>query len=690
MIKLLDKSTIDKIAAGEVVERPSSVVKELVENSIDSGATSITVEIKDGGISFIRVTDNGCGIPRDEVKTAYLRHATSKIDKVDDLDSITTLGFRGEALATIAAVSQTEMITKTSESLTGIKYVIHGGEEIEIKEVGVPNGTTIIVRNLFYNTPARKKFLKTPMTEGSYIHDLITKIALSHPEIAVKLIINGSNKLSTTGNGNLRDVIYQLYGKDITNALLKVDYSSGDIKIKGYIAKPFICRGNRGLENYFINKRYIKNNLINKGIEEAFKTYVMLHKYPFAVLNFDLPYENCDVNVHPTKMEFKYNNEKELFESVFIAVREALMEKELIPESKNSGKANWTLVEVEKDSSHGPEPFENKRNNDLKPNYQHTKIKKYYSLLNSLIDESDNEENKGVELKINESVVDYVINLNNDDSSAISDNSLKDENVSEYKEELLNKKVPNKEVPNKEVLNKEIPKNVNNYLKNKISAYQDATNYNQEIKGEQLTLWKDEFLSEGARVKHKLIGQLFKTYWLIEYDKCLYIMDQHAAHEKINYEALLKNFRDKEIYSQQIMPPIVVTVTYQERQAILDNFDLFMQIGYDIEEFGGNEFKINAVPTNLYGLQERTVFLDFVNSLIENSEYVTNDIFVRKLSTMACKAAIKGNQEISFAEADHLVDELLKLDNPYTCPHGRPTIISMSEAEIEKKFRRIV
>ena len=679
MIKLLDKATIDKIAAGEVIERPFSVVKELLENSIDAGSTSITVEIKEGGLSFIRVTDNGCGIPKDQVKTAYLRHATSKIEQAEDLANIVSLGFRGEALSTIAAVSQTEMITKTPEDLTGVKYTIHGGMEIEFVEVGVPDGTTIIVRNLFYNTPARKKFLKTPMTEGSYIQDLVLKLALSHPDISFRLISNGQTKIDTSGNGKAKDAIYQLFGRDITSNLIEVNYTGDNIKISGYIGKPFISRGNRGLENYFINKRYIKSNVINRAIEEGYKTFVMQHKFPFTVLYIELPPESCDVNVHPTKMEFKYDNERELFEVITKTIRDALTHKEIIPKAEYESKEK----SVEKPSIPVPkpaEPFEKKRvltetakETNEKPklaspqaNYSNTQMKpqinnktdKYsptYKILENL---------KKAESEDSSNGTNAALNILKDDGVAYSPS-------------------PKKDTTSQENALKSQPSIENQAMAKAISAYK------QEVP-KQSTMFDDDFLTEKARVKHRLIGQLFDTYWLIQYENNLYIMDQHAAHEKIKYEELLANFNNKEVLSQQLMPPMVITVSYAERQAILDNFDLFMKIGYDIEEFGGNEFKINAVPSNLFGLHGRTMFMEFVSSLINNSGYMSNDVFIKKLSTMACKAAIKGNMRISFAEADALVDQLLKLDNPYTCPHGRPTIISISENELEKKFKRVL
>lgn len=672
MIKLLDKTTIDKIAAGEVIERPSSVVKELLENSIDAGAVSVTVEIKEGGMSFIRVTDNGCGIPKEEVRTAYMRHATSKIDSVEDLSVIQSLGFRGEALSTIAAVSQTEMITKTAESLTGIKYVIHGGQEIEYTDVGVPDGTTIVVRNLFYNTPARKKFLKSPMTEGSYINDLVLKLALSHPDISFKLIVNGQSKLDTAGNDNIRDTVYQLFGRDITANLIAVSYADENIKIGGYIGKPFIARGNRGLENYFINRRYIRSNIINRAIEEGYKTFVMQHKFPFTVMYIDLPTEKCDVNVHPTKMEFKYDNERELFEVITKTVRDALTHKELIPKDTAPEKKTDDRKQTEKPKREKPaEPYETGRKSGMtgtdgtgakaqvnvipRGGGHAGKYSPTYRILEELKKQEQADAGENAALKL------------------IKDEGVKYETSAKQTKQMTGNRA------------------VDTYIKNE-KAVRDMKEEQaaRATEGKQISLFDDNFLTEQARKKHRLIGQLFDTYWLIEYERNLYIMDQHAAHEKVNYEKLMRNLHEKEILSQQLMPPMIITVSYAERQAVLDNFDLFMRIGYDIEEFGGNEFKINAVPSNLYGLHGREMFMEFVGSLLDNAGYMSNDVFIRKLSAMACKASIKGNMHISFAEADALIDRLLQLENPYTCPHGRPTIISISETELEKKFKRII
>lgn len=685
MIKVLDKATIDKIAAGEVIERPSSVVKELLENAIDAGSTAVTVEIKDGGTSFIRVTDNGCGIDKSEVRMAYMRHATSKIEHAEDLNSILSLGFRGEALSTIAAVSQTEMITKTATDLTGVKYVIHGGKEIEYKEVGVPNGTTIVVRNLFFNTPARKKFLKSSMTEGSYIFDLLTRIALSHPEISFKLIANGQTKIDTSGNGKLKDTIYQLYGRDITANLIPIDYTDGDIHLSGFIGKPFIARGNRGLENYFINHRYIKSSVVNRAIEEGYRTFVMQHKFPFTVLYLDLPQEKCDVNVHPTKMEFKYDNEKKLFETCCTAVKLALTHKEIIPKDGENPNPNPVISHPERKPA---EPFEARRTQSHTIPQKNVRAGSYsptYKILESLRKAEEQEAAK------NGTPLPNIADMVADDGVIYAPSAQTQQpNKSTTSAQAMQ--------PNGSTTTTTQPDSSKSAQAqpSESSAKPDLSRMNKNsaaykyTAGKQESLFDDDFLTEKARNKHRVIGQVFDTYWLIEYNNNLYIMDQHAAHEKVKYEELMENLKNKQVFSQQLMPPMVLTVTYAERQAILDNFDLFMKIGYDIEEFGGNEFKINAVPSNLFGLHGRDMFLEFVGSLIQNSGYMSNDVFIKKLSTMACKAAVKGNMNLSFQEADALVDKLLSLENPYTCPHGRPTIISMSKDELEKKFHRIV
>ncbi len=676
MIRQLDQKTIDKIAAGEVIERPLSIVKELVENSVDAGSTRITVEIRDGGIDTIRVTDNGCGIDKDEVRTAYLSHATSKLTTAEDLVGIGTLGFRGEALSTIAAVTRTEMVTKTHDSMVGVKYVINGGTEEELSEVGAPDGTTIISKNIFYNTPARLKFLKTPMTEGAYISDLINHMALANPEIAFKLISNGKTVISTSGDGRLKETIYALYGSDITKSLLPVDHTSGNIHITGFIGKPFLSKGNRSFENYFVNKRYIKSTVINAAIEEAYKTYVMQHRFPFTVLFLELDPESCDVNIHPAKREFRYSNEKELFHAVFHAVHDTLQEKnELIPEAEADYKQREKIYTPLKSEpvavkptaaptpvapapASGPSTF---NNIPIKPTPAPSSSKggNSYSILESILPK-------------------------------------------EYREKLMEKaeeaaaEVPVAEEPKEEVrefsefTTRSAAPEVANQPETAPEEPEETPVVQEAPKQQELQLGTAQYLSKEALAKHVIIGQVFKTYWLTEYNNELYIMDQHAAHEKVNYETYLAEFRERRIESQQLFPPLMITLSAAEKAAVMDNIDYFTKSGFELEDFGGNEVKITSIPINLIGLGARDIFLEFAAYLSNGVSGLTEDIFVRKLATMGCKAAIKGNQEISRSEAEILIEKLLTLDNPYTCPHGRPTIIKMSKEELEKKFKRIV
>ena len=631
MIKVLDQNTIDKIAAGEVIERPKSVIKELVENSIDSGATAITVEIKDGGMSFIRVTDNGCGIEKAQVPVAFLRHATSKLVTVNDLLSLQSLGFRGEALSSIAAIAQVELMTRVKDELTGIRYEIHGGSEISSSEIGCPIGTTFIARNIFYNTPARKKFMKTPSTEGSYVYDLVCHIALSHPDISFKLVMNGNDKLFTSGNGKLKDVIYSIYGKDICENLLSIDKNGAGIHLTGYIAKPCVSRGNRGFEDYFVNGRYVKTGIVTKAIEDAYRTFVMVHKYPFTVINFQTEPDMIDVNIHPAKMEMKFLNEPEVYDFTYNAIREVLLESELIPQVTPNKNTDFERIMKHRSLPAAPEPFEAKRRQEIINRESQAHIP----------------ENKNM--------------VAEDNTYGLSPKHEQLRNVTQQKHEQL------RNVPQSE-----------NVSQPKIEA------------SKQMDMFKERFLSSEARPKHRLIGQLFKTYWLIEYEDKLFIMDQHAAHEKVKFEELMNNFRNKQIYSQYLMPPEVVTLSARESDFLTRHMELFESLGYQIESFGGNEYKLSAVPANLFGADGRALFLEFIGLLSEENTDITIDIFIARLSTMACKAAIKGNTEITAVEANALIDQLLKLENPYNCPHGRPTIISMTETEIDKKFKRIV
>lgn len=717
MIKVLDQNTINKIAAGEVIEKPSSVIKELVENSIDSGATAVTVEVKGGGLSFLRVTDNGAGINKDEVKLAFLRHATSKLVTVEDLLSISSLGFRGEALASIAAVAQVEMITKTADDVTGLRYQIHGGKEISSEEIGAPGGTTIIVRNLFYNTPARKKFMKTDATETSYIYDLMCRICMSHPEISFKFIANGTDKLFTSGNGKLRDIIYHIYGRDITSNLLEINVENDYMKISGYIARPCISRGNRSFEGYYVNHRYIKSAVLTKAIEDAFRTFVMIHKFPFTEINFQVRPDLLDVNVHPTKMELKFANSQDIYSFTYNAIRETLLFKELIPDVA-PGKDPKPETFKQRDVGKAPEAFENKRREAIVRAEERTVPQSQPEQLRPAEPQSQPEQLSSAETQTSPQqlcpiepqtssqpvrpvieIIDETSSSNNKGSDVI-DNNKTEKPAGNYIYADRNNDLERAIVQNRNVVNESPaytasaparPSVTAATQDSTVSAASDAA-YIEEAgkKYVQQDMFQEKFLTREARAKHRLIGQLFKTYWLIEYDGKFFIMDQHAAHEKVKYEELMENYKNKKIYSQYLMPPAVVTLSAAEIEFLHENMEMFEALGYQIENFGGREFKLNAVPDNLFGLDGRELFIDFISDASSSAKKVTIDTFIHKLSTMACKAAIKGNTEISFKEADALIDQLLKLENPYTCPHGRPTVISMTEAEIEKKFKRIV
>ena len=651
-ITLLDQATIDKIAAGEVVERPSSVVKELVENAIDAGSTAVTVEIKDGGISFIRISDNGCGIEKSDIRTAFLRHSTSKIRSVEDLMTISSLGFRGEALSSISAVSMVELLTKTKDSICGIRYTIEGGKEKALEEDACPDGTTFFVRNLFYNTPARKKFLKSSMTEAGYIHELMIRLALSHPEISFKFINNGQTKLHSSGNHSLRDVIYQVYGRDISNNLVEIDAEENGVHIKGYIGKPNVFRGNRNFETYFVNGRYIKSNIIAKGIEDAYKGYLMQHQYPFCVLQFEMNGSDLDVNVHPTKMELRFSNQQALYDFVFRTVREGLDRKEYIPQV--------TVEEPKKPAS----PQE--RNLDYFLAQMRERVKADYA---------------GREKKENKSPYQQKFEQKPLQLVAEKPQSKKPE----AKPQL---KTPE---PKPQVIKEDRV-----YGAKKSVEPPKAETPKQEEKTvtvsepQQLELFDKKLLAEENVKDHKIIGQRFETYWLVEFDEKLFIIDQHAAHEKVLYERTLKGLKNKEHTSQILNPPMVISLSMQEEALLKKYMQQFTDLGYEIEHFGGMEYQICAVPGNLYNINKKELFIEILDNLSELSGRNNPDLILEKIASMSCKAAVKGNMKISRLEMESLIKELLTLDNPYQCPHGRPTIISMSKYEIEKKFKRIV
>ena len=672
MIKVLDQATINKIAAGEVVERPSSVVKELVENAIDAGATAVTVEIKDGGLSFIRITDNGAGIEKAEVPTAFIRHATSKIMTIEDLLSVSSLGFRGEALASIAAVAQVELITKTAHALTGLRYEIHGSKEIASEEIGAPTGTTIIVRNLFYNVPARKKFLKTPMTEGGYITDLITRLALSRPDISFKYIINGNNKITTSGNGKLQDVIYHIYGKDVSSNLLPIKRQVDEFKVEGYIGKAFVSKGNRSFEHYFINERSIRNVVVTKAIEEAYKSFVMIHKFPFTALHFTLDSTKLDVNVHPAKMESKYADGERLFQFVKDSVRQALLQEEMIPDvSLRSAKEEKAIV-IEQQrqlNANVPEPFEKKAR---AIRYQQESARK---------DVADNR--KTTVTAVPESVT-VPQPVTAPESATVPRPVAIPESITVSQPVA----VPESVTISQPVT---VPETTVKSASPALETVQEIDRKQPETlsKPEQLSMPLEQFISEEARKSHRLIGQVFKTYWIVEYDSKMYIMDQHAAHEKVMFERLMRQMSEKNVISQQLLPPKVVHLDSAEHALVISHMDLFEQTGFDLEDFGDDSIVIRAMPDDIMGVDPQSLFDALLNALSADTGRLQIDFFVEKLSGMACKAAIKGNTEISFQEADALIDELLTLDNPYNCPHGRPTMISLTKTELERKFKRI-
>ncbi|SEF43784.1 DNA mismatch repair protein MutL [Eubacterium ruminantium] len=713
MINILDQSTINKIAAGEVIERPMSIVKELVENSVDAEASQITVEIKDGGLSYIRVTDNGNGIEKDDVRKAYMRHATSKLKTAEELMGIMTLGFRGEALSTIAAVTETEMVTKRRDSLTGIKYVINGGQEKELAEVGAPDGTTVISRNIFFNTPARLKFLKTATTEGSYINDLMIRVALSHPSISIKLINNGKMIINTSGNGKLRDTVYAVYGRDITSNLLPVDFNEDGIGISGFIGKPFISKGNRSFETYFINGRYITNAVITKAIEEAFRTYIMQHKFPFTVLYLDLDPKMCDVNIHPTKKEFKYYNEKALFHAVYHAVADALSNREIISpmklteekEERKSDNINSSIgIKNQINNSSNNINVINSQNSNIVDGISITDYQDKNSGNNVNNTGSNNTGNNNTNRTDSNNDFDKTnsihSNINNGTKSGASHKDVKfGINKSSYKilEKLLpkeylaevNEKKPYGDTAREEEQNE--PQNEKqDVYKETYKEIHEETSKEKEMIGTQKNLFEDDYISKEAISHHRIIGLAFDTYWISQYKDALYLMDQHAAHEKVNYERFLKAFKERSIVSQRVFPPEIISLSSLEMNAVMDNLEYFRNCGFEIDEFGGNEVKISSMPVNYIDFSGRDVFLQFVSYLVQNISGITEDLFVTRLATMGCKAAVKGNQRISVNEAQKLIEDLLTLDNPYTCPHGRPTIIKLTKEELEKKFKRIV
>ncbi len=705
-IQVLDQNTINQIAAGEVVERPASVVKELMENAIDAGATAITVEIREGGIGFIRITDNGCGIPKQEIPLAFLRHSTSKIRSAEDLLTVSSLGFRGEALSSIAAVSQVELITKTADSLTGSRYQIEGGTEKGLEEVGAPDGTTFISRNLFFNTPARRKFLKTAATEGAHVADLVEKMALSHPEVSIRLIVNNQNKLHTSGNHNLKDIIYTVYGREITANLIPVTIEHEVVRVTGFIGKPVIARGNRNFENYFINGRYIKSVLISKAIEDGYRSYMMQHKYPFTMLHFSVEPEYIDVNVHPSKMELRFKDGETMYRVIQQAIADALGGKELIPQVEiGGGKASEKptsavgaanaptaskpaenfLADLEpKKEKRAPEPFEKNRMAAMglgAPAYPNGQAKPK---------END---------RLAESRASYPAPGKPLASGPASNVMRQTAAISAPRKEAFHAgRASSQEAPapsqdvqapqmRQDSSAKPIPERAQTQQTPPVIPAAEAPKTEEPV---QMEMFDNRLLSEKARYRHRLIGQVFDTYWLVEFNENLYIIDQHAAHEKVLFEKNFASLKSREYTSQFISPPIILTLSMQEEDLLKRHMDVFTDIGFEIEHFGGSEYAVRAVPDNLFSLAKKELLLELLDGLTEENAGGGSETIYNRIATMSCKAAVKGNNRLSEREANELIDQLLGLENPYACPHGRPTIIAISKYEMEKKFKRIV
>lgn len=589
-IQVLSKNTIDQIAAGEVIERPASVVKELTENAIDAGASAISVEIKKGGISEIRITDNGCGIPVKQIHAAFLRHATSKLREAKELDSIHSLGFRGEALSSIAAVSMVTMITKASEEDFGSQFMIEGGKEGELQEIGAPDGTTFIVRNLFYNTPARKKFLKSQQTESGYVQSMMEHLALSHPEISFRFSTDGRERLQTSGNGKTEDVVYQIFGREIVKNLLTIEQKTEYYSLKGFLGNYTVNRGNRDFENFFVNGRLVEDKILRKAVEEGYRGFLMQHQFPFAVLFFQFPDGTIDVNVHPAKKEIRMDHGPEVLSLLSAAVHERLTRRDDIIEV--------TLTKEKKEDHVTPKvsalPFEEK----------HLK-------------------------QVNRAVEEHAASV------------LKDTAISRYTEEVT--------------------------------------------KPVQMS-----FLSEKSRPFYRIIGQVFDTYWMFEYDGKLYILDQHAAHEKVNYERLMASLKNKTMTSQMVSPALIITLSNQEAAALEEHRSDIEALGFAFESFGGHEYRITATPGNLYSIDTKHLFMDLAAQAVSWKADEESALIRERVATIACKASIKGNQRISQMELEKLLDELLMLDEPFHCPHGRPTMVSLTRDELDKMFKRIV
>lgn len=631
-IRLLDSNTIDQIAAGEVVERPLSVVKELVENSMDAGADAITVEIRDGGIEFIRVTDNGSGIDADDMALAFERHATSKIRSIEDLSDLHSMGFRGEALASISSVSRVTLISAKKGELMGHRFESDGGVAGELTEVGAPQGTTVIVAHLFYNVPVRRKFLKSPVTEGNAVGELMEHLALSRPDISFKFVNNGRTVFFTNGAGELKDVIYRIYGREMAREVVPVSYEKDGIRIDGYLGTPSINRPNRNFENYFLNERYIKSDVIAGGLEDGYQGYTMKHKFPFCVISINVPADSIDVNVHPSKMDVRFKDRESFFAAVSEAVHTALHAQEMIPEADLSGERKSIRPVVDS----APEPYEIKRRKDEETADIESSNK------DSAVKESKNAEIFSVDFS---------------------------EDVPVLKDEKKTERESTPAVPSFEVRR----------------SIEDVK------PGKQIEMLpKERVISKNARGRYELIGQVFNCYWIFVYEDRLYFADQHACHEKVNYEHFIKAYKEHEVYKQQVDPPVVVTLSNEEEEIFLRFKDYLDELGFEADSFGGKEYALHTVPLDQYRKDAGTLFLDILNDIRQRGIKATPDMIEKVIASMACKASVKAGDRIQREQMDTILDELLTLDNPYHCPHGRPTVFSVDRYELEKRFKRVV
>ncbi len=723
-IHILDSETIDKIAAGEVVERPSSVVKELVENAIDAGAGAVTVEIRDGGIEFIRVTDNGGGMERGQLRTAFLRHATSKIADASDLLRISSLGFRGEALSSIAAVAKVEVITKTGDSMTGSRILLEGAKEISFEEVGAPDGTTFLVRNLFFNTPVRRKFLKQPATEGGYVVDLMEHLALSRPDVSFKLLAGNQMKFHTSGNGDLKEVIYRIYGRDVAASLVPIQAEKGGIHVEGYLGKPLLVRSNRNFEIYFINGRFIRSNVVSRAVEEGYKEYLMQHKFPLCVLHITMDTDKVDVNVHPTKMDVRFSNAIDFSNFLMETVRDALRNREMIPEAsladEKERKAKAAAEREEEKRQQTPEPFEQKRTESfrLAEDSKYRTAAAERKIQNPQMQDFMQNPVWGRVKKTENDVEKNVISQKVTVQTAKSDTEEKplltgSLNTADKVPEEEDFFTETSELPEDMADISKQPDTVNSIFVRTSSDEGSGQKTNQPMaergtdssqgisvqselpaeeiaEASQLNLFEEKILTADNRSRFRIIGPVFETYWLIQFEEKLMMIDQHAAHEKVNYERLMRQYHEKNVISQTLMPPVIVSLSGQEETILRENMDVFASLGFETESFGGSEYALRSVPVDLYGCDEREMFLEVLDQLSEGTGFGSIRVIEEKIASMSCKAAVKGNSLLSLAEAEALIDELLTLENPYNCPHGRPTIVAMTKAEMDKKFKRIL